>query len=89
MIVSDKPLTVTMTEEHEAMLRAVRSRFLPNAVVLFRPAGRESPAIAGIAPFTKNQTGLDGRATAYVCVNQNCEMPTADVSKMLELLKDR
>ena len=30
---------------------------------------------------------FSGKATAYVCTNYECEFPTNDVEKMLELLK--
>jgi uncharacterized protein YyaL (SSP411 family) len=67
------------------MLKNLRKAFLPNKVVLLRPDEPE-PAIAGVAEFTKGQRSIDGKATAYVCLNFNCELPTTDASRMLELL---
>jgi hypothetical protein len=69
-----------------AMLRALRTRFLPNKVVLFNPGEQDAPEIAQLAAFTRNQPSVGGRATAYVCLNHNCKLPTTDISKMLELL---
>ena len=69
------------------MLAALRTAYSPNKVVMLKPAGEASPAIAGIAPFTQPQTSLDGRATAYVCAGYSCEQPTSDPGKMLELLE--
>jgi uncharacterized protein YyaL (SSP411 family) len=77
------------TEDTKAMVRAIRTRFLPNKVVLFNPDERESPEIAKLAEFTKNQSSIGGRATAYVCMNYNCKLPTTDINKMLELLNGR
>jgi len=68
------------------LLNELRKPFLPNKVVLFRAADGESSEIAGIAPYTKDQKPLDGKATAYVCANFSCEMPTSDPAKMMELL---
>ena len=68
------------------MLRALRTRFLPGAVVLFRPSDQPDPPIARLAPFTRDQNGLDGRATAYVCLNHACKSPTTDPAEMLGLL---
>ncbi len=68
------------------LLNELRRPFLPNKVVLFRPADGDSPEIAGIAPYTKDQKSLDGKATAYVCANFSCEMPTSDPARMMELL---
>jgi len=50
---------------------------------------RESPEISQIAEFTKNQSSIGGKATAYVCMNYNCKLPTTDIDKMLELLNVR
>jgi uncharacterized protein YyaL (SSP411 family) len=75
----------------KAMIRAIRSKFLPNKVVLFRPTNGTSSAITGPAPFTRELTAIDGKATAYVCRNFRCDIPTTDPEKALELLgkKDR
>ncbi len=73
-------------DDAAAMLKALRKPFLPNKVVLFRPSGEPAPAIVGVAPYTANQHGIDGKATAYVCRGYNCELPTTDPAKMVELL---
>jgi len=76
-------------EDTKAMVKALRTRFLPNKVVLLNPSDQESPAIAQLAEFTKNQPGIKGKATAYVCLNYTCKLPTTDINKMLELLNVR
>ena len=69
------------------MLRALRSRFIPNKVTVFRPTEIESPPIDSLAKYVKYQVSLDGKATAYVCMNFACQEPTTEVDKMLELIK--
>jgi len=76
----------TDSEDTKAMLRALRTAYVPNKVVLFRPTDQESPDIVRLAEFTKYQTGVDGKATAYVCQNYHCETPTTDIQQMLHLL---
>jgi len=76
-------------KDTKAMAKALRTRFLPNKVVLLNPGERESPEIAKLAEFTKNQSSINGRATAYVCMNYNCKLPTTDIDKMLQLLNVR
>jgi len=76
-------------EDTKAMLKALRTRFLPNKVVLLNPGERESPEIAQLVEFTRNQPSSGGKATAYVCLNYNCKLPTTDINKMLELLNVR
>jgi uncharacterized protein YyaL (SSP411 family) len=73
-------------EDIKAMVKTLRTRFLPNKVVLLNPSDQESPAIGQLAEFTKNQPSIGGKATAYVCLNYNCKSPTTDINKMLELL---
>ncbi len=46
----------------------------------------DAPAITGLAAYTANQVSLDSKATAYVCANYRCELPTTESDKMIELL---
>jgi len=68
------------------MLDELKCRFLPNAVVIFRPDDEPDAAITHIAPFTKDMTSIDGKATAYVCSNFTCSKPATDIQEMLMLL---
>jgi uncharacterized protein YyaL (SSP411 family) len=70
----------------EEMLKNLRRPFLPNKVVLLRPQSEDVPQIVEIADYIKDYKSIDHKATAYVCKNFNCELPTEDPSKMLELL---
>ncbi len=69
-----------------AMKRALDRIYLPNKVVLFKPSNERSPAIVDIAPFTKEHTAVDGKATSYVCFNYACDLPTTDPRRMLASL---
>jgi uncharacterized protein YyaL (SSP411 family) len=69
-----------------ALLSALETVYHPNRVVLFRPAGSPE-AIGKLAPYTRDQTPLEnGKATAYVCRQFACELPTMDPAKMLALI---
>ena len=59
----------------KAMLRALRARFLPGAVVILRPTGAAASALGRLAPFTAAQEPIGGKATAYVCTNFVCRLP--------------
>ncbi len=76
----------SQSEDTKAMLNAIGRQFVPNKVVLLRPTEKESPDITRIAGFTKNQSSLGSKATAYVCLNYVCNLPTTDINKMIELL---
>lgn len=68
------------------MLGRVQSKFIPNKVILLNEP--EDGDIKKLAPYTKEQTMLEGKAAAYVCRNHSCEMPTSDPDKMMELIKE-
>jgi len=73
------------SDDTKAMIDAIRKNYSPSKVVLLR--GKEdAPEITEIADFTKGQSSIEGKATAYVCLNHVCNLPTTDVNKMLELL---
>jgi len=70
-----------------AMLSALRDSFIPEKVVLFKPADQNTNAeIVRLAPFTKSMVATDGYATAYVCQRFMCKLPTTDIDQMLENL---
>ncbi len=72
-----------------AMIRAVRERYLPRKVVLFRPDGEDGALISKLAPYTADQASRGGRATAYVCSNFACLLPTTDVLELKKSLETR
>ena len=73
----------------KAMVKALRTQFLPNKVVLLRPTEEESPDIIRFAEYTRHQSSMDGKATAYVCLNYSCKVPTTDTTEMLGMLNAR
>ena len=73
-------------DDAKAMPAVLRRQFVPDKVVLLRPTGKKAPANTRLAGFTRNLAAREGRATAYVCVNYCCRLPTADAGKMLALL---
>jgi uncharacterized protein YyaL (SSP411 family) len=68
-------------EDVRPLRRAVFATFVPNKVVL-----RSGADVARIAPFTKLQKAIGGKATAYVCTNRLCRLPTNDPARVSLLL---
>ena len=68
------------------MITLVRSRFLPNTVVLLHDQNASGAAIEKIVPFVKNQTSIDGKATAYVCENYVCNRPVNNITDLDKML---
>lgn len=73
------------SDDTKAMLKALRENFLPNKIVILKSPEVKSQEIIDIASFINPYEMINGKATAYVCRNYACELPTNDVNKMLEL----
>ncbi|MFP4655837.1 MAG: thioredoxin domain-containing protein [Methanohalobium sp.] len=76
------------SEDTQNMLKSLRSDFIPRKIVLLKPDNVESPEIVNIAGFTRNMSSQDGKATAHICQNYTCSLPTTDVTDMIESLKN-
>jgi uncharacterized protein len=70
----------------EEMFKRLRRSFQPNTVVLFKPEGNGEEA-GSLPDFVASHGPIDDRATAFVCLNYNCNLPTTEPGKMLELLE--
>jgi uncharacterized protein len=73
-------------EETQKLVGILRSRFLPNMVAILRPVSDEAHEITRLAPYVKTYAAAKGRATAYVCSNNTCQLPTTDGAEMLRML---
>ncbi|MDP2853260.1 MAG: thioredoxin domain-containing protein [Smithellaceae bacterium] len=71
----------------KALLTALRKSFVPNTIVIFRPEESSAhPDIEIIAPHVQPHQSINGKATAYVCSNFTCSLPTNDPEQMIKLL---
>ncbi len=73
----------------QALLKALRSHYAPNKIVVFRSENSDQPDIETIAPFMKSHSSINGQATAYVCSNFACLQPTNDPEQMMALLNKK
>jgi uncharacterized protein YyaL (SSP411 family) len=73
-------------EDTWKMISALNAEFIPGKIVLLHDRGSGASGIEGIADFTRDLLPREQRATAYVCRNYSCNIPTTDVGKMIELL---
>jgi hypothetical protein len=69
-----------------AMLRALNEQYLPNAIVILAEGGDSQKTLVKLLPFLETIKAIDGKATAYVCVNYACQLPTSNAGKMLTLV---
>jgi len=69
------------------MIKIIYGKFIPNKVVIFRPASeKEAASVISLVPFVAKQTMLNNQPTAYVCQSYHCEFPTTEVKRLEELL---
>jgi uncharacterized protein YyaL (SSP411 family) len=73
-------------KDTEIMLSTLQRSFIPNKVLLFTPTDKKTPLLDEVAAYTKNYKSIEGKATAYVCRNYVCSLPTTDIDEMLKLL---
>ena len=71
----------------QAMLATLHKTYLPNKVVVLRPTNDNSASeIIRLAPYTRTMKAINGRATAYVCKQFVCRLPTTSVAQMMASL---
>ena len=71
----------------DEMIRVVRSVYLPNKVVLLKEP--DDSKVIKLAPYTKGQKMIDGKATVYICRNFGCEAPLTDPKKVRDSLSGK
>jgi uncharacterized protein YyaL (SSP411 family) len=74
-------------EPTSALLRELRSHFLPYTVTLLIDPDATRERLTQLFPAAGVMRQLNGEPTAYVCQNYTCNLPTTEVSKFAELLQ--
>ncbi len=69
------------------LLQLVNERFLPNKIVLLADGGAGQDQLARWLPFISGISRKGGRATAYICENYVCKLPTNDPQIVAHLLE--
>ncbi|MBL1215100.1 MAG: thioredoxin domain-containing protein [Ignavibacteriae bacterium] len=69
------------------MLTELNKNFHPNKVVVLLSASDKE--LKNIASFTENYSAVNNKATAYVCQNYVCNLPTNDPKEMMRQLEDK
>ncbi len=68
------------------MLTELNKIYNPNKVVVLLSESDEE--MKNIASFTENYSSINDKATAYVCQNYVCNLPTNDPKEMISLLDE-
>jgi uncharacterized protein YyaL (SSP411 family) len=86
-----KPRQIVVVGERDApdtrrLLAALHSRFVPHRIILLVTA-ESRQALARCLPTVAEMTAIGGQATAYVCQDYACQLPTADADAFAQLLQ--
>ncbi len=74
------------SEDTRTLLAGLFKPYLPRKVVLFKPEPDRNEQLEALVPFLKGMTALQGKATAYVCQNFQCQLPTTRLADMYRQL---
>ncbi|MDD1656078.1 MAG: thioredoxin domain-containing protein [Methanomicrobiales archaeon] len=69
-----------------ALLRVLRTAYLPSTTVALAPGAGDASALAAPAPSTPMYRRVDGKATAYVCTGSTCQAPVTGPDALAALL---
>ena len=72
-----------------AMLGLVYRRYLPNKILLLADGAAGQKQLSQWLPFVEGVTRQDGKATAYVCENYVCKLPSSDLRVVERLLDSK
>jgi uncharacterized protein YyaL (SSP411 family) len=73
-------------EDTRTLLRLVWQRYIPNRVLLLADGAQGQKQLAQWIPSLATVKRKQGRATAYICENYICDLPTADPPMVARLL---
>ncbi|NWF95827.1 MAG: thioredoxin domain-containing protein [Candidatus Thorarchaeota archaeon] len=68
------------------MIAEIRRRYLPSVMLILVGTEQQRDSITRLAPYVRFYGPINGRTTAYVCIDRTCQLPTDDVTQMLHQL---
>jgi uncharacterized protein YyaL (SSP411 family) len=70
----------------QSMVEAIHRQFVPNKVLLLRPADGQRDRIATLAPFTKELESQGDSPAVHICEQQSCQKTVTEVDQIEEAL---
>ena len=89
----DKPKQILIAGQRNspdttAILREVHKRFIPNKILVLADGGPAHQRLNASLEILDSLRQVDGKATAYVCEDYVCKLPTNDVAVVARLLDE-
>ncbi|MCZ6484924.1 MAG: thioredoxin domain-containing protein, partial [Acidobacteria bacterium] len=90
----DKPKQILIAGQRDsldtkAILREVHKRFIPNKILVLADGGPAQQRLVTNLEILDSLRQIDGKATAYICEDYVCKLPTNDVAVVGRLLDER
>jgi len=64
------------------MVEAIQKQFVPNKVLLLRPADESGDRISALAPFTKDLRALGDQPVVHICEQHSCQNSITGVEEL-------
>ena len=77
------------SDDTRALLSEIHHRYLPTKVVLLLDSEASRSRITQFLPVAEQMRKLEGKATAYICENYACQLPTTDRTVVGQLLDNQ
>ena len=92
-----KPRQIVIAGKREStdtadMLKVVQAAYIPNKILLLADGAEGQKFLASNLEFLREMQPIDAKATAFVCENYACQLPTTDLNvlrKQLEMPKPK
>ncbi len=90
----DKPKQILIagdrdsTDTHD-LVREIHKRFIPNKIVFLADGGEAQQQLAEGLDILKSLRRIDGKATAYICQNYICDLPSNEPAVVARLLQEK
>jgi uncharacterized protein YyaL (SSP411 family) len=68
------------------MISTIHKSFLPNKVILFRPAFSDDKRLSRISPFVEELSNKDQGPTTYICEQYACKTPVTNIDDLIKTL---
>jgi len=69
-------------KKNKEFIKTVYHIFLPNKVILFKPAGEEGKKLEKLVPFVSEMSGMDDQPVVYICEKYSCKSPVSDIDSL-------
>ena len=89
----DKPAQILIVgkkgaEDTQAILREVHRRFIPNKIIFLVDGGKVHKQLQKELQILSDLRQIEGQATAYICEDYTCKLPTNNIEIISQLLDE-